>query len=76
MRTIVMTIGLPASGKSTYSKELVKKEPGRWKRVSKDDLREMFDCYEFTQSNEKFVEGWREMGLTCFQVAEGAEGNF
>jgi predicted kinase len=55
MRTIVMTIGLPASGKSTYSKELVKKEPGRWKRVSKDDLREMFDCYEFTQSNEKFV---------------------
>lgn len=57
MRTIVMTIGLPASGKSTYSKELVKKEPGRWKRVSKDDLREMFDCYEFTQSNEKFVAG-------------------
>lgn len=60
MRTIVLTIGLPASGKSTYSKELVKREPGRWKRISKDDLREMLDCYVFTASNEKFVQSMQE----------------
>ncbi len=60
MRTIVMTIGLPASGKSTYAKDLVKREPGRWKRINKDDLREMLDCYEFTSSNEKFVSDVQE----------------
>jgi predicted kinase len=55
-----MTIGLPACGKSTYAKDLVKKEPGRWKRINKDDLREMLDGYEFTSSNEKFVSDMQE----------------
>lgn len=33
--------GLPGSGKSTEAATLVKKEPGRWIRVNRDDLRSM-----------------------------------
>jgi predicted kinase len=33
--------GLPASGKSRKAAELVKKEPGRWVRINRDDLRGM-----------------------------------
>ncbi len=47
-----MLKGLPASGKSTYAKELVKKG---WKRVNKDDLRAMIDDGKWSKSNEKFV---------------------
>lgn len=35
-----MTKGLPACGKTTYAKELVAKDDN-WKRINKDDLREM-----------------------------------
>lgn len=40
-RVIVLCIGLPASGKSTWAKEQVKLEPDRWRRVNRDDLRLM-----------------------------------
>ncbi len=33
--------GLPASGKSTEAAKLVNKEPGRWVRINRDDLRGM-----------------------------------
>lgn len=33
--------GLPASGKSTEATALVKREPGRWIRINRDDLRGM-----------------------------------
>ncbi len=50
-----MTVGLPASGKSTWAKALVLKEAGRWVRVNKDSLREMCHSSRFSKSNEKFV---------------------
>ncbi|PZO60710.1 MAG: polynucleotide kinase [Phormidesmis priestleyi] len=50
-----MTVGLPASGKSTWAKALVLKEAGRWVRVNKDSLREMCHSSKFSKSNEKFV---------------------
>lgn len=40
-RVVVITVGLPASGKSTWAKELVASEPNRWKRINRDDLRLM-----------------------------------
>lgn len=49
-----MTVGLPASGKSTFVKELLKKE-NRWKRVSRDDIRLMIDNVAFDPRNEGFV---------------------
>ena len=51
---ILMLKGLPASGKSTYSKELVTKDHN-WVRVNKDDLRAMMNNGEFSGKLEKQV---------------------
>jgi predicted kinase len=50
---IILLKGLPASGKSTYAKELVNR--GGWKRVNKDDLRSMLDDSKWSKGNEKMV---------------------
>ncbi len=55
MKKVVILQGLPASGKSTYAKELLLKEKGRWLRVNKDLLREMCHASHWTKSNEKFI---------------------
>lgn len=55
MRKLIMTKGLPASGKSTWAKELLAKEPGKWKRINKDDLRAMLDNGVWSKKNEEFV---------------------
>ena len=56
---IIMTIGLPASGKSTWAKKFILEQNtdygGRYKRVNKDDLRAMVDCGKWSKSNEKFI---------------------
>ena len=51
---VIMLRGLPASGKSTYAKQLISMNPGKYKRVNRDSLRLMF-AEEFKDSNEKFV---------------------
>jgi predicted kinase len=55
MKTLYMTKGLPASGKTTWARELVASNPGSYKRVNKDDLRDMIDCGKWSKDNEKFV---------------------
>ena len=35
---IILTVGIPASGKSTYAKELCK-DDSNFRRVNKDDIR-------------------------------------
>jgi tRNA uridine 5-carbamoylmethylation protein Kti12 len=57
---LIMTKGLPASGKSTFAKELIAKEPGKWKRINKDLLREMFDGGKWSRENEKFILNMRD----------------
>lgn len=52
MSKLLMLKGLPASGKSTYAKELVSKG---WKRVNKDDLRAMIDSSKWSKENEKNI---------------------
>ena len=47
--------GLPGSGKSTYCKELQAKNPGKYKRVNRDLLREMLDCGVWSKENEKLA---------------------
>lgn len=49
-----MTKGLPASGKSTWAKEYIKKHPNT-KRINKDDLRAMLDNSRWSRENEKFI---------------------
>jgi len=54
-KTVIITKGIPASGKSTWAKEQIDKNPGMYKRVNKDDLREMLDNSNWSDSNEKFI---------------------
>ncbi len=51
---ILMLKGLPASGKSTYAKELIKTQPN-WVRINKDDIREMINGSQWSKENEKQV---------------------
>lgn len=55
MLTVYFTIGLPASGKSTWAKNKVDKSPHNIKRVNKDELCAMLDNSYFSKGNEKFA---------------------
>ena len=55
MKKVIILRGLPASGKSTYATDLLKREKGRWVRVNKDLLREMAHASEHSHSHEKFI---------------------
>lgn len=55
MPKLIMTKGLPASGKTTWAKEQVKNGNGRVKRVNKDDLRAMIDCGQWSKHNEQQI---------------------
>lgn len=48
--------GLPASGKSTYARNLLKKYPGQWVRTNKDDIRAMVLGGKWSRKKEKLVE--------------------
>ena len=61
MVNVYITKGLPASGKTTWAKELVSSAPNSYKRVNKDDLREMMDCSIHSNSAESFVIAVRDM---------------
>jgi len=60
MKTVLILRGIPASGKSTFAKALVKKNPGMYKRINRDDLRHMLDSYHFSKGNEKFIKRTRD----------------
>lgn len=64
---LLMLKGLPASGKTTYAKEL---EQQGWTRVNKDDIRSIFSI-DYTLSNEKDVEYMEDADI----IAELREGN-
>jgi predicted kinase len=55
MKTLYILKGLPASGKSTWSKAKIDQYPNQYKRINKDDLREMLDNSHWSKDNEKFV---------------------
>jgi predicted kinase len=59
MSKILLLKGLPASGKSTFAKELARQSD--WKRVNKDDIRAMADDSKWSKANEKLVIEWRDM---------------
>ncbi len=61
MKTVYLTKGLPASGKSTWAKSMLKEKPNSYKRINKDDLRAMFDDNHWSKGNEKFVLRMRDL---------------
>lgn len=46
---------LSGAGKSTWAREQQNKHPGKYKLISKDDIRLMLDQGEWSSQNEKFV---------------------
>lgn len=56
---LIMLKGLPGSGKSTWAKEYVSKNPG-WVRINKDSLREMMGSYR-TGKDESLILAWRDI---------------
>ena len=57
--------GLPASGKSSYAKELVLGNPN-YKRINRDDLRAMTDIGKHSQSKEKHIRALELMHAEYF----------
>lgn len=51
---IIITKGLPGSGKTFFAKEFIKKNPS-FKRINKDDLRAMLDDGKWSREKEKFI---------------------
>lgn len=70
MPELLMLKGLPASGKTTYAKALVAQGCGRWKRVNKDDLREMLDNGIWSKQNEYLVCKLRNK-IICTSLQQG-----
>ena len=52
---VIVLRGLPASGKTTFAKEWVAKDPTNRVRVNKDDLRAMLHGGHWSKGNEKQV---------------------
>lgn len=69
---IILTKGLPASGKSSWAKEFVAKANGKAKRINKDDLRAMLDNSVYSKSNEKMILDSRDTLVDLF-LAQGVE---
>lgn len=61
MKKIILTKGLPASGKTTWAKKQVESNPGMYKRINKDDLRSMLDAGKWSRDNEKFIVKMRDL---------------
>lgn len=59
-----VTVGLQASGKSTWARDLLKKESGKWKRINRDLIRELLDDSVWSPENERFVVKVRDMLMT------------
>lgn len=61
MKKVIMMRGLPGSGKSTRSKQILDENPGVYKRINRDELRAMFDNAQIDAANEKFIRQVRDM---------------
>lgn len=52
---IIFLKGLPASGKTTFAKELVEKDPVLYVRLNKDDMRNMLHDGKWSGGREKII---------------------
>ncbi|MCI2422480.1 AAA family ATPase [Saccharopolyspora sp. K220] len=71
MTTLVITRGLPGSGKTTYARRWVADDPNNRVRVNRDDLRAMMDNGQFILDvTEPRIRASRD-ALVRFHLAEG-----
>lgn len=62
MKRIILTRGIPASGKSTWAKQEVLKDPEHSVRINRDDLRNMSGQY-WVPAREKYILSCRNLLL-------------
>lgn len=55
MQKIILTIGIPGSGKSTWAKSEIAKDPSKWCRINNDDIRAMMNDSVWSKDYEKFI---------------------
>lgn len=55
MLKVILTVGAPASGKSTWAKAEIAKDPSNWARINNDDLRAMLNGSVWSQDYEKMI---------------------
>lgn len=72
MRTMVINRGLPASGKTTWTLEQLKKEPDRWVRINKDGIRRMLIGDTWSANIEDLVHAISESNLKA-AILEGRD---
>jgi len=63
---IMLLKGAPASGKSSFCHELMRKDPGVWKRINNDALRHAIDLDVYSAENEKIIHSLRNHMLKEF----------
>jgi predicted kinase len=55
MFKVILTVGIPGSGKSTWAKSEVAKDPNNWARINNDDIRAMLNGSVWSSDYEKFI---------------------
>ncbi len=55
MQKIFLTVGIPGSGKSTWAKAEIAKDPNSWARINNDDIRAMLNGSVWSADYEKFI---------------------
>lgn len=61
MKQVIILRGLPGSGKTSWAKNLIAKNPNKFKRVNKDDLRDMVDGGKWSKDSEKLILALRDI---------------
>lgn len=60
---VIFTVGIPASGKSTWCTEEINKDPLNTIRINRDAIRQMINNYNFSSNIEKLVKFTRDKML-------------
>lgn len=55
MQKIILTVGIPASGKSFWTKTFISQDPNNWVRVNNDDIRAMTNGSVYSSDYEKLI---------------------
>lgn len=53
MSTVILTTGLPGSGKSTWAKKFLDQTTGQFVLTSRDDIRKMLGCFPIGDKNQE-----------------------
>ena len=68
MQKIIVCKGIPSCGKSTYCRELMNKEPGVWRRINNDALREACDFGVYNSKNEETIRRMRDFLIKATNI--------